>query len=221
MSFLHYNFQFTPLNLHCLSLCFHHRLHLYVLMYLCISTYTFVDSCIFASMTFSSLASFYIVCYSRKCYSIASFSSDSSMNTNFINVAFGLIYTLAHQLLLLMCKNSTINVPVLYMLCIIICTNCIFSFYIFPSAHSKDDDEFNDDLKTNDWIFNTPSRSTILNSSSTFVPLNNFVSSCYLCVCLVLYIFFSFLFFIVFQSHFLHSCCCELQNFENTYNFQQ
>jgi hypothetical protein len=150
MSFLHYNFQFTPLNLHCLSLCFHHRLHLYVLMYLCISTYTFVDSCIFASMTFSSLASFYIVCYSRKCYSIASFSSDSSMNTNFINVAFGLIYTLAHQLLLLMCKNSTINVPVLYMLCIIICTNCIFSFYIFPSAHSKDDDEFNDDLKTND-----------------------------------------------------------------------
>jgi hypothetical protein len=32
---------------------------------------------------------------------------------------------------------------------------------------------------------------------------------------------FPSLFFVVFQSHFLHSCCYELHNFENTHNFQQ
>jgi hypothetical protein len=29
------------------------------------------------------------------------------------------------------------------------------------------------------------------------------------------------LFVLVFQLHFLHSYCCEVQNFENVHNFQQ
>ncbi len=32
---------------------------------------------------------------------------------------------------------------------------------------------------------------------------------------------FPLLFFVVFQSHSLHSCYCEFQNFKNAYNFQQ
>ncbi len=176
----------------------------------CISTYTFVDSCIFASMTFSSLASFRVVCSSTKCCSIALSSSDSSMNTRSTNVAPGLVYTLARQLLLLLCKNSTIDVLVLYILWIIVCMNCIFSLYAFRSAHSEDDDEFDDDLITNNWIFNTPSCFTFINSFSAFVPLNNFASSSYLCLCSLFYALFSFLFFVVFQLQFLHSCCCKL-----------
>ncbi len=34
-------------------------------------------------------------------------------------------------------------------------------------------------------------------------------------------LFFPLLFVLVFQLHFLHSYCCEVQNFENVHNFQQ
>jgi hypothetical protein len=74
---------------------------------------------------------------------------------------------------------------------IIIFANYIFSLYTFPCAHSKDDDECDNDLIGNGWIFNTPSLSTLFNSSSTFVFLNNSASSSCLCVCSLLCASFS------------------------------
>jgi len=154
----------------------------------CTSTYTFVDGCTCASTTFSSLASFYT---STKCYSVVSFSPNSSMNIGSTNVAPSLIYFLTHQCLLLLCKNSTIDVLVVPISWIIVYANCIFSLYTFPSTYSKDDDECDDDLTTNSWIFNTPSCSTILNSSFAFIFLNDFASSC-LRLCSIFYTSFSF-----------------------------
>jgi hypothetical protein len=76
-------------------------------------------------------------------------SSDSSMNTRSINVTPNLVYYFSCKLLLLMWKNSTIDVLVLYISWIIVCTNCISSLYIFPSTHFEDDDECNGDLIPN------------------------------------------------------------------------
>jgi hypothetical protein len=80
----------------------------------CTSTCTFIDSCTSTSMTFSSFVSFYVVCSYTKCCSIASSSFDSSMNIGSIDVILGHVCFLTHQLLLLLCKNSTTNVPILY-----------------------------------------------------------------------------------------------------------
>jgi hypothetical protein len=49
---------------------------------------------------------------------------------------------------LLLFKNSNINVLVVSMSWIIVCTNCIFTLYVFPSTHSKDD-ECGGDLTAN------------------------------------------------------------------------
>ncbi len=82
----------------------------------CIPTCTSVNSYASTSMTFSSLVSFYVVCSSTKCYSIVSSFSDFSMNTKYINVAPSPICSFTHQLLLLLRKNSTINLTILYIL---------------------------------------------------------------------------------------------------------
>jgi hypothetical protein len=74
-----------------------------------------VDCCTSASTMFSFAMSVYVVCASTKCCSIALFSSDSSMNIGFIDVAPDPIYFLTHQCLLLLCKNSTTNVLVVSM----------------------------------------------------------------------------------------------------------
>jgi hypothetical protein len=114
----------------------------------------------------------------HKWWSSALFSSNSSMHTKSIDVAFGPICSLAHQHHLLLRKNWTIDVLVVFMSWIIICTNCIFTLYDFPFPHSKHD-ECDSDLTANSWIFNTP-LFTPLNSFSIFVLFNNFVSSFYL-----------------------------------------
>jgi hypothetical protein len=62
---------------------------------------------------FSSYASFYVGYASINCYSTP-LSSNFSMFTISINVVFGLAYTLELQPLLRLGKNSTIDVPVLY-----------------------------------------------------------------------------------------------------------
>jgi hypothetical protein len=77
--------------------------------------YTYVDSCSSFTKTFSSLASFYIVYASMKCCSSALSSFDPSMHTGSIDVVHGPIYSLTHQHDLLLCKNSTTNVPVVSM----------------------------------------------------------------------------------------------------------
>jgi hypothetical protein len=113
------------------------------------STCTSMDSCTSVSMTFSSLVSFCAINVSTKCYSTSLSSFDYSINTESIDVALSLVYSLAHQCLLLLHKNSTTNVLVVSISWIIICTNYIFSLYTFPFAHSEDDDECDGDLTTN------------------------------------------------------------------------
>jgi hypothetical protein len=75
---------------------------------------TSMNGCTSASITFFTPASIYIVCASTKNYSTPSFSFDSSMNTRSTNVTLGPIYSLARQLLLLLHKNSNVDVPILY-----------------------------------------------------------------------------------------------------------
>jgi len=124
VSSLCYRFRFTPLHLHC------HYLHL----------------CTFISTTFSSLVAICVVYVSTKCCSTTSSSSNSLMNIRSIDVAHGIVCFFAHQLLLLLHKNSTSNVLVIYILWIIIGANCIFSLYTFPSTHSKDNDRCSGNL---------------------------------------------------------------------------
>ncbi len=78
-----------------------------------ISTNTFINGYTSTSMTFSSLVSFCIVYAFTKCCSTTSSSSDSSMNIEPTNVTPCPICFFAHQCLLLPCKNSTTNVPII------------------------------------------------------------------------------------------------------------
>jgi hypothetical protein len=181
-----------PLHLHHLSLCFCICLNLCGLLY---STYISRDRFSSTSIMISSLMSFSILCSSTKCCSIASSSSNSSMNTESINVALGLVYSFGCQRLLVLCKNSTTNILVVFMSWIIVCISCIFSLYTFPFIHYDDDDECKGNLKANGWLFNTPFFSAILNSFSTFVFLNNFASSSCFHLCSFLYASFSLVIF--------------------------
>jgi hypothetical protein len=81
----------------------------------CTSTCTSMDNCCFVAITFSSLASFYIIYASTKCCSTTSSFFDSSMNTGSTNVAPGHVCFFAHQHRLLMCKNSIVVVPIVSM----------------------------------------------------------------------------------------------------------
>jgi len=91
------------------------------LCFVFVTTYTSVVCCIVVdnyystSIIFSSLASFYDVYVFTKCYSIASLSSDSSMNIRSTNVAPSPIRSFACQRLLLLHKNSTIDIPIVSM----------------------------------------------------------------------------------------------------------
>jgi hypothetical protein len=113
------------------------------------------------------------------------------MHIGSINVTHIPVYYLTCQHHLLLLKNSTINVLIISMSWIIVYANCIFTLYTFPSTHSEDDDECDDDLTSNSWIFNTP-LFALLNSSSAFVLLNNFAFSSFLHLCSLLYTSFSF-----------------------------
>ncbi len=77
----------------------------------CTSTYTYVDNCSSTSTTFSSLASFCVVCASAKCYSTTLLSFDSSMNIGSIDI----VYSFACQCFMLMHKNSSTNVLVVFL----------------------------------------------------------------------------------------------------------
>jgi hypothetical protein len=110
---------------------------------------TFVNNYSSCATTLSSLVSFCTIYASIKWCSLTSSSSNSPMHTKSIDVAPSPICSLAHQCHLLLRKNSTTDVPIVFMSWIIVYTNCIFTLYAFPSAHSKDDDECDDDLTTN------------------------------------------------------------------------
>jgi hypothetical protein len=71
------------------------------------------------------------------------------MHTESINVAFGPVCSLTCQRHLLLRKNSTIDVPVVFMFSIIVYAICIFSLYAFPFAPFENDDECSDNLTTN------------------------------------------------------------------------
>ncbi len=82
----------------------------------CTSICTSMDNCSSTITTFSSLASFCTICASTKCCSTTSSFFDSSMNTGSTNVTPGLVYSLACQCHLLLCKNSIMDVPIVYAL---------------------------------------------------------------------------------------------------------
>ncbi len=113
-----------------------------------VSTCTFVDSFTSTSTMFYSPTSLCTTYASTKCYSTILFSFDSSMNIGFTNVTLSFVCSLTHQCLLLLRKISTANLLVIYISRIIICAICIFSLYGFPSTHSENDDECNDDVTT-------------------------------------------------------------------------
>jgi hypothetical protein len=156
----------------------------------CTLNFTSMNNYSSCATTFSSLLSFYTIYASTKWCSSTLSSFDSLMHTKFINVTPGHVCSRAYQCCLLLCKNSIANVVVISMSWIIVYANYIFSLYAFPSTHSKNDDECNGDLTTNNWIFNNP-LFILFNSFSTFVLFNNFVYSSCLCLCSLLWASFS------------------------------
>ncbi len=80
----------------------------------CTSTYTFVDGYTFAPMTFSSLTPFYVVRASTKCCSTILSSLNFSMNTISTHVALSQVCSFTCQCLLLLRKNSTTYVLVVF-----------------------------------------------------------------------------------------------------------
>jgi hypothetical protein len=158
-----------------------------------------------------------------KCCSTTSSSSDSSMNTGSTNVAPSHIYYFACQLFLLLhnrCANYIYIYIYIYIYHELSFVQILFSHCtFFPSAHFKDDDEWDGDLQPTTkysthlhvLIVSTPLLflffSTILLPPPTFVYAHSYVLP------------FPLFFFVVSQLHSLHSWCCELQNFKNTHNF--
>jgi hypothetical protein len=111
------------INFHCTWLNFYWRLH------------SCLKYCFF-------LCNLWDACALTNHFSTPSSSSNFSMFIRFIDVVHGFTCTLELWPLLHLCKNSTTNVLNLYISWIIVCTNCIFSLYVFPFSHSKDDGEF-------------------------------------------------------------------------------
>jgi len=165
------------------------------IIYTSVACHTFncssVDNCSSFTTTFSFLASSCTIYASTKCCYSTSSSPNSSMHIKSTNVALHPVYFLACQCCLLLCKNSTTDVLIVSMFWIIVCANCIFSLYAFPSTHFKDDDECNSNLITNGYIFNTLFFFALPNFFSTFVLFNNYASSSCLCLCSLFYASFS------------------------------
>ncbi len=138
-----------------------------------VDVYIFIITCTLTSNTSSSFVFFCIAYASIDRYSTPSSSSNFSMFTTSINVAFGLACSLEFQQPLLhMHKNSTTYVSNLYISWIIVCKNCIFSLYVLTSSHFENDGECNNDLIANGWMFNIPTCFTLLNYSfASFVSL--------------------------------------------------
>jgi hypothetical protein len=177
----------------------------------CTSTCTFVDNYTSTSTTFYSLASFYVISSSTKCYSIALFSFDFLMNIGSIDVALGLVDSLACQLLLLLQKNSTCRCLIsTYIVNYLLCKLHILVVRFFLLHIQK--------MMINATITLQPTieYSTCLHVLffSTLLILL-FFSTISLPPVVFIYIHsyalpFPLLVSMVFQSHSLHSCCCEL-----------
>jgi hypothetical protein len=165
--------------------------------------------------------SFCATCSFIDCCSTPFSSSNSWMHIRSNGVAPRPTCLLELQPLLLFHRNSTANVPKLYMSWIMECANCIFSWYFFPSSHSKNEDECNNDFTANNWIFST----LTLSPFSTFFLLFNFLTLLFPPLVYV-YVHFSMLpspllLSTIFQLRFPHSCFCKLQNFKKTHFLQQ
>jgi hypothetical protein len=110
---------------------------------------TSMDGCTPTSNTSSSSTSLCATYVLTNCCFTPSYSSESSMFIESINVALSPPYTLEFQPLLRLRENSIIDVLVLYISWIIVCANYIFSLYTLPFSHFEDDGECSDDLTTN------------------------------------------------------------------------
>jgi hypothetical protein len=98
----------------------------YTSMAWCTFNCTFVDNYSSFATMLSSLASFYIIYASTKCYSLALSSFDSSMHTKSVDVALDHVCSFTCQCHLLLRKNSTLDVPVIYVL-----NYCVRKLYLF------------------------------------------------------------------------------------------
>ncbi len=172
-------------------------------------------------MTFSSPTSFYDVCSSTKCYSIALSSSNSSMNTESINVAPGPVSSFAHQLLCFCTKiNYKCSNPIyivnnhLHKLHLFICT--FFLLHIpkmMMNAMMTLQPTTKYSTNLHDLLFSIPLLLLFFSTNSlpppTFICAHSFTFP------------FPLLLSIIFQLYSLHSCCYEVHNFKNAHNFQQ
>jgi hypothetical protein len=133
--------------------------------YITINVCTFINVCTLALDTSFSFASYCTTCVSTNGCSTPSSSFDFSMCIGSIDVAPGLACSFELQPRLHLHKNSIADVPIIYISWIIVCVNCIFSLYALPFSHSENDGECDDNLITNDWMFN------ILMHCSSFLHL--------------------------------------------------
>ncbi len=97
------------ISLHCVStiVC--------TFMDCCTTTCTSMDGYTFTSMMLSSSTFVYTIYASTKCYSISLFSSNSWMNIGSTNVVIGHVCSLVREHLLLLCRNSIMDVQVVFM----------------------------------------------------------------------------------------------------------
>ncbi len=124
-----------------------------VIMLISIPLYcTFFGGYIFTLGIFPFFVYVYVAtCPSTKYCSTPS-SSDLWMHIGSTSVAPRPLYSFELQPFFRLCKNSIIDVLDLYISWIMEYTNYIFSWYYFPSSHSKDDSECDDNFTLNGWL---------------------------------------------------------------------
>ncbi len=180
----------------------------------------FVDKCFSFKITFSSLVSFCTIHASTRCCSLASFSSDFSMQIGSTDVA--LWSCLVSYMPMSFASMQKLNYKCFSCICLELSSTQIVSFhYTLSILHIlkmmknvtmtlQPTVQYSTLLSL---LFSTPFQ--ILFFSTIPLPCHAFIyvhSSA---------LPFPLLFAIVFQLHYLHSYYCEFQNFENTHNFQQ
>jgi hypothetical protein len=86
----------------------------FAIVYTSMACYTFNYTSMDNNFSFATTF-FYIIYASTKCYFSTLSSSDSLVHTGSSGVALGPICSIIHQRHLLLCKNSTTNVPIVSM----------------------------------------------------------------------------------------------------------
>jgi hypothetical protein len=184
----------------------------------CTSTYTFVDGYTSASMMFSSLAFICTACASTNYNSTTLSFSNSSMNIESIDVLLVLSIVL-YANIFCFCAKTQLQTFQSYLYHELLFAQIISSHYMPFLLH------ISKMMNTAMTLQPMTKYSTCLHALHFSTPLPLLFFSTIILrplTCIYAHSFvlpFPLLLFIVFQSHFLHSCY-ELQNFENAHNFQ-